>query len=77
MFGPIPLRNGHRTDLRSVGSGDSFFKSKDVRPNVMLAASQVNQQFLANGGKLADYAAAFSTQQNEVGSNSLQTTDSD
>ena len=34
----------------------SFFKSKDVRPNEMLIAGQVNQQFLANGGKAADYA---------------------
>ena len=34
----------------------SFFKSKDVRPNEMLVADQVNQQFLANGGKVADYA---------------------
>jgi hypothetical protein len=28
-----------------------LLKSKDVRPNDMLAAGQVNQQFLANGGK--------------------------
>jgi hypothetical protein len=55
----------------------SFFKAKVVRPNDMLAACQVNQQFLANGGKLADYAVAFSTPQKEAGSNRLQTTDSD
>jgi hypothetical protein len=34
----------------------SFFKLKDVRPNEMLMAGQVNQQFLTNGGKAADYA---------------------
>ena len=34
----------------------SFFKSKEVRPNEMLVADQVNQQFLANGGKAVDYA---------------------
>jgi hypothetical protein len=36
----------------------SFFKLKDVRPNVMLMAGQVNQQFLTNGGKEVDYAGA-------------------
>jgi hypothetical protein len=34
----------------------AFFKLKDVRPNEMLMAGQVNQQFLTNGGKAADYA---------------------
>jgi hypothetical protein len=34
----------------------SFFKLKDVRPNEMLVAGQVNQQFLTNGGQAADYA---------------------
>jgi hypothetical protein len=34
----------------------SFLKLKDVRPNEMLAAGQVNHQFLTNGGKAADYA---------------------
>jgi hypothetical protein len=34
----------------------SFFKLKDVRANEMLVPGQVNQQFLTNGGKAADYA---------------------
>ena len=34
----------------------SVFKSKDVRPNEMLMAGQVNLQFLTDGGKGADYA---------------------
>src|ERR1700730_14924403 len=34
----------------------SFFKLKDVRPNEMLMAGQVNQEFLTNGGTAADYA---------------------
>jgi hypothetical protein len=34
----------------------SFLKLRDVHPNEMVAASQVNQQFLTNGGKAADYA---------------------
>jgi hypothetical protein len=33
----------------------SFFKLKDVRPNEMLVAGQVNQQFLTKGGNAADY----------------------
>jgi hypothetical protein len=31
----------------------SFFKLKDIRPNEMLMAGQVNQQFLTNGGRAA------------------------
>jgi hypothetical protein len=34
----------------------SFLKLKDVRPNEILLAGQVNQQFLMHGGKAADYA---------------------
>ena len=34
----------------------SFLKLKGVHPNEMVMASQVNQQFLTNGGKAAAYA---------------------
>jgi hypothetical protein len=44
------------TPEESVRAILSFFKLKDVRPNEMLMAGQVNQQFLTNGGKAADYA---------------------
>jgi hypothetical protein len=33
----------------------SFLKLKDVHPNEMVMASQVNRQFLTNGGKAGDY----------------------
>src|SRR6516225_7683957 len=34
----------------------SFLKLKDLHPNEMVMASQVNQQFLTNGGKAPAYA---------------------
>jgi hypothetical protein len=34
----------------------SFLKLKDVHPNEMIMASQVNQEFLTNKGKVAVYA---------------------
>ena len=34
----------------------SFLKLKDVHPNEMVMANQVNQQFLTNTGKAAAYA---------------------
>lgn len=34
----------------------SLFKSKDVRPNEMLVAGQVNEQFLILGGNREEYA---------------------
>jgi hypothetical protein len=37
----------------------AIFKSKNVRPNAVLMAGQVNLQFLTSGGTAADYKAGL------------------
>jgi hypothetical protein len=44
------------SSLKAARAILSILKLKDVRPNEMLMAGQVNQQFLVHGGKAADYA---------------------